>query len=234
MREVLKIRGLSFCWPKQRKPILAIEDFELQAGERCFLQGPSGSGKSTLLNLIAGVMLPQQGEIEVLGTSLKQLSHAQRDRFRAEHLGFIFQMFNLLPYLSVLDNVLLALNFAPERRAKLGGVVKEAERLLEQLALTPYLNQAAHTLSIGQQQRVAAVRALLGAPALLIADEPTSALDSDNRQAFLDLLLTEAAKYDIALLFVSHDHSLANAFDRHVNLAQLNQTTIDLQGLRRK
>jgi len=159
----------------------------------------------------------------VLGTSLDRMRASDRDRFRGEHLGFIFQMFNLIPYLSIRENVLLPLQFSPARRERLGdaGPEQEAERLLSALGLAGegFLNRSVLELSIGQQQRVAAARALIGRPDVLIADEPTSSLDADAREGFLRLLMTECGLFGITVLFVSHDRALGSHFDRTVCLS---------------
>lgn len=224
------IRGLSFAWPGQL-PLLRIESFTVQRGERVLLRGPSGSGKSTLLGLIGGVLKPERGSLAVLGTELTALSGAARDRFRGEHLGFIFQQFNLLPYLGVLDNVLLPCRFNRVRARRAGADegerIREAERLLAALGLETGLwrQRRALALSVGQQQRVAAARALIGRPELVIADEPTSALDAEHRDRFLALLSAECRQSGAALLFVSHDPALAPHFERVVELAALNRAS---------
>jgi putative ABC transport system ATP-binding protein len=196
-------------------------------GERVFLRGPSGSGKSTLLGLIGGVLVPQRGSVRLLGTDLAALSPSGRDRFRGEHLGFIFQMFNLIPYLGVLENVILPAQFSPARAARVPGrdLAAEGRRLLGALGLgaADLLAQPVTELSIGQQQRVAAARALLGRPEILVADEPTSALDHDARGQFLQLLMDECRAQGTTLLFVSHDTSLGGLFDRVLSLADLNR-----------
>ena len=169
------------------------------------------------------MIVPDTGSVEVLGTRLDRLAGPARDPFRAAHIGIIFQMFNLLPYLSVLDNVLLPLRFAPGRRRRVvaRGTSPEAEarRLLERLHLEPGLaRRPASNLSVGQQQRVAAARALIGAPEIVIADEPTSALDRDRQAAFLDLIAAELAAAGGTLLMVSHDPTLGDRFERVVRL----------------
>ena len=224
----IAIDGLRFRWRPDRPWVLDIPIFSLAAGERLFLAGPSGSGKSTLLTLIAGIHLATEGHITVLGVDLAALSSPGRDRFRADRLGVIFQLFNLLPYLSVLENVMLPCQFSATRRARAcataGSVPAEARRLLAHLGLDdPGLERrAAAELSVGQQQRVAAARALIGRPALIVADEPTSALDTDRRLDFIELLHQECRSAGTALLFVSHDRSLASHFDRVVELSTLN------------
>ncbi len=219
---VVSIADLRFDW--NGTPCLDLPAFALAAGERCFVHGPSGSGKSTLLNLLAGVLVPQAGTVRVLGHSLGALSGVARDRFRADHVGLVFQQFNLVPYLSMLDNVLLPCRFSARRRARAGDARRTAEHLLQQLDLAPALWRRAPTaLSVGQQQRVAAARALIGCPELVIADEPTSALDADRQAAFLELLGRECAASGASLVFVSHDRRLAEHFPRSVALADLNR-----------
>ena len=216
----LRITDLVFRWPRQAQICLDIARFEHAAGERVFLHGASGSGKSTLLGLLGGVALPQQGRIELLGTDITRLGSRDRDRFRADHIGFLFQQFNLLPWLPALDNVLLPCTFSARRRERAGADPRaEAERLLRHLDLdTASWRKPAGELSVGQQQRVAAARALIGRPEILIADEPTSALDAERQQAFIDLLLQESAAVGAALVFVSHDQRLAGHFDRSIAL----------------
>lgn len=215
---VVRFDRVRFAWPGRNPFSLAIDDFSLRRGERMLLIGPSGSGKSTFLSLLAGIVVPQSGRIGVLGTDTAQLSPAMRDTFRAEHFGIIFQMFNLLPYGSVRDNVMLPLRFAPGRRARAserGTAEQEAERLLATLGLKAHAIEttAAARLSVGQQQRVAAARALIGRPELIVADEPTSSLDRGNQAAFLDLLFAEAQATGATILMVSHDETLAHRFD---------------------
>ncbi len=229
---VIEITDLSFAWRSQQ-PVLDIERFAVQAGERLFLHGPSGSGKSTLLGVLAGVLMANRGTITVLGQDLRRLSAARRDQFRSEHIGIIFQMFNLLPYLSLVDNVTLPCRFSKHRRARLGtdsaALDQEAKRLLERLRLPEEAlsRRDVTELSVGQQQRVAAARALIGSPELVIADEPTSSLDADARGSFIDLLSEECAKAKTTLLFVSHDLSLAERFGRTVDLMEINRVPLD-------
>jgi len=218
----IRLADLRFAW--KDSPCLDIAAFEVAAGEQLFLHGPSGSGKSTLLNLLAGVLMPQVGTLTVLGASLPRLSGPARDRFRADHLGLIFQQFNLIPYLSVLDNVLLPCRFSARRRQRAIQPRTAAERLLQQLDMDETLWQRpASALSVGQQQRVAAARALIGGPELVIADEPTSALDAERQSAFLDLLTCACHEAGAALVFVSHDRRLAGRFARDMALGEINR-----------
>ncbi|HTP63491.1 MAG TPA: ATP-binding cassette domain-containing protein [Burkholderiales bacterium] len=225
---VVALRDLIFRWTPRDEPCVDITHLEIGAGERVFLHGPSGSGKSTLLGLLGGVLAPERGSIRFLDAELTQLGARARDRFRADHVGFIFQQFNLIPYLSAIENVLLPCRFST-RRGRRAAVrsrtwLGEAARLLRQLDLEPGLDRRpAMRLSVGQQQRVAAARALIGQPEFVIADEPTSALDAERQQAFLALLLRECSDAGAALLFVSHDRRLAGAFDRELAMPSLNR-----------
>ncbi|WP_394560577.1 ABC transporter ATP-binding protein [Aquipseudomonas alcaligenes] len=226
---LIELQDLGFAWPGQAE-LLDIPAFTLQRGESLFLKGPSGSGKTTLLGLLGGVQRPGRGSLRLLGQELAKLSSGARDRFRVDHTGYIFQQFNLLPFLSVRENVELPCRFSKSRaqRAKErhGSVDGAAAQLLEHLGLkAELLERRADSLSIGQQQRVAAARALIGQPELVIADEPTSALDHDARQAFLQLLFAECRAAGASLLFVSHDQSLSALFDRSVSLAELNRAS---------
>jgi putative ABC transport system ATP-binding protein len=224
--EMVRLGGVRFAWPGKGAFGMEVADFALHARERVLLIGPSGSGKSTFLSLLCGILVPQSGRIEILGTDLAGLGAAARDAFRAEHFGIVFQMFNLLPYGSVIDNVLLPLSFAPKRRRRAtakASAAEEAERLLARLGLEPGLlgGRSAADLSVGQQQRVAAARALIGTPEIVVADEPTSALDRDRQDAFLDLLFAETAAAGATLIMVSHDRSLGARFDRVVQLSDI-------------
>lgn len=227
------IQKLQFSWPSESRispapTILKIANFNLANGEKLFLKGASGSGKSTLLQLIAGVLQPSEGEITVLGQPISRFSAGKRDQFRADHLGFVFQLFNLLGFLGVVENVLLPCRFSSLRaqRALTQGtnLTHAATNLLDALGFASASRaQAVSRLSVGQQQRVALARALLGAPGLIICDEPTSAIDVEHRERFMQLLLAQVERSGAALLFVSHDPSLERYFDRTVHLAEINQ-----------
>ena len=234
MSALIELSELGFAWPGQPE-LLDIPAFALQSGESLFLKGPSGSGKTTLLGLLGGVQKPARGSIRLLGADLSQMSAGARDHFRVDHTGYIFQQFNLLPFLSVRENVELPCHFSKLRSQRAqqrhGSVAQAATALLAHLGLhdAQLLSRRADALSIGQQQRVAAARALIGQPELVIADEPTSALDADAREAFLQLLFAECREAGASLLFVSHDQSLATLFDRSLSLAELNRATRPLE-----
>jgi putative ABC transport system ATP-binding protein len=229
---MLQLDDIRFSWPGQPEPSLLIDSLSVAPAEAVFVIGPSGCGKTTLLSLIAGILIPERGRVSLDGQRLDLLSASARDRLRADRLGIIFQLFNLLPYLSVRDNVMLSARFSrarAERAAQTSGTVAaEAERLLERLGLDRSLwSKPATDLSVGQQQRVAAARALLGRPALLLADEPTSALDAGYRDRFIALLQEEAEAAGSALLFVSHDIGLAGRFSRVLDLSTLNRAAAE-------
>ena len=216
MKLVIDVKNLSHAWPSQA-PLIQIPELQLTQGEHLFIQGPSGCGKSTLLSLLAGVQQVQQGVCRVLGQDLAQLSPVQRDRLRGEHMGVVFQQFNLLPFLDAQANALLPTRLFPSRAqdaAQLfGSALQQAQSLAQALGLSQALwHQPVHQLSVGQQQRVAAVRALMGRPQLIIADEPTSALDDANQLEFLDLLLGTAEQQGASVVMVSHNARLANRF----------------------
>ncbi len=225
---IVQLKDVQFAWGNHAQPVLAIDDFSISRGEHVFLQGSSGSGKTTLLSLIAAVLSPQSGEIIIDGQPLALLRRSQRDQFRVDHIGLVFQQFNLLPFLSVADNVQLSCRFSAERKKRAGSkglsLDQETDRLLSAMRLSPdeIRHRTTSELSVGQQQRVAVARALIGQPPLVIADEPTSSLDSDSREAFLELLFSEADTAGSTLLFVSHDASLADSFDRSINLSEIN------------
>ncbi len=229
---MLEIEQLRFAWPGSDDDCLAIDSLTVAAGETVFLYGPSGCGKSTLLSLMAGVLQVQHGRIKLNGRAWASLRPAQRDRYRVDHLGYIFQQFNLLPYLSVLDNTLAPCRFSTVRsRAAIGqsgSLQLAAQGWLDSMGLpAPLWNRPACELSVGQQQRVAAARALIGSPAMVIADEPTSALDEGRRDEFLDLLLSSCRATHSALVFVSHDQRMAGRFQRRIALPDINRAASD-------
>lgn len=226
----ISIRNLKFAY-EENHPVLDIPSLDISAGEKVFLFGPSGSGKTTLLGLMAGVLESSallSGELKVLDQDLVNLSAAKRDKFRGLHLGYIFQLFNLIPYLSVMENITLPCVMNSGRRARVkGDLTLAAEKLAGELGLKEFLDRPVLKLSVGQQQRVAVARALLGEPEILIADEPTSALDSDHRQKFIELLFEQVSRTRSTLIFVSHDQALSRSFDRSLSLVQMNRAGIN-------
>jgi len=229
---IVQLDRVRYTWPGTSAPVISIDQFNIARGKRVFLRGPSGSGKTTLLSLISAVLSPQAGTVSVDGISLDTLRGGQRDQFRVDHIGLVFQQFNLLPFLSVRENILLPCKFSGHRRSEAcqagNTLVEESDRLLRAMNLQPADIQSKRVtdLSVGQQQRVAVARALIGRPPLIIADEPTSALDSDTREAFLKLLFAEVDAARCTLLFVSHDSTLSQSFDEVIDLQEIN-TAID-------
>lgn len=226
----LDLDKVCFHWPGARGFGIEVGSFIVGRGEHVLLLGESGAGKSTLLSLVCGVVAPQAGKIAVLGEDITCMGATARDRFRAEHFGIIFQMFNLLPYANAIDNALLPLGFAAGRRQRATAqrsAAAEAARLLAALGIEGELAKAgaAAELSIGQQQRVAAARALIGAPEIVIADEPTSALDSRTQEKFLDLLFGQLGETGSTLVMVSHDERLAGRFNRVVRIGDIAHVT---------
>ena len=225
---MIDIEPLRFAWIPGGPDTLRLGRLHLAAGQTVFLHGPSGCGKSTLLGLMAGVLLPHHGSVSLLGQNWLDLKPGQRDAFRADHVGLIFQQFNLLPYLSVLDNVTLPCRFSVLRHGRceaLGGPDAAAKNWLQRMGLPETLwSRRADALSVGQQQRVAAARALMGQPELILADEPTSALDAALRHGFMDLLLQAAQDAGSTLVCVSHDEQQAGRFAVQWSLPELQQS----------
>ncbi|MDG0817898.1 ABC transporter ATP-binding protein [Bdellovibrio svalbardensis] len=222
---LIEIQDLQFTYAGQQKPTLVIPEFSVKKGEELFLYGPSGTGKTTLLECLAGVLKPTQGSLKILGQDLSLMSDSARDAFRAQHLGYVFQSFNLIPYLSVRENIELPLHLSAARKARLGSVDTEMviRALCGNLGIGDLLDKKVTELSVGQQQRVAVARALLGKPDLLLADEPTSALDTDHREKFLKLLFELSELYGTTVVFVSHDRTIENLFSRTLSLQTINR-----------
>ena len=210
----IELRGVKFAHAEvPGKTVLDIEYWSVPDGQQVFVHGPSGSGKSTLLNLLSGLLPCNEGEVRVMGERLDLMTGRQRDRFRANHIGYVFQRFNLIPYLNPVENIELARSFAA-RKAEPAAALS-AEELLASLNVdAAEWKRPTSRLSMGQQQRVAIARALVNRPEILIADEPTSSLDQENRDAFLAMLTPLVAEHGMTLLFVSHDMSLARHFGR--------------------
>lgn len=224
MLEAIHLQNLVFGYD-HRTPVLRVDELIVEMGKRVFLYGPSGCGKTTLLGLITGVLQPQQGSCMVLGKEMTKMSMSARDRHRGSQMGYIFQSFNLIPYLTVRQNVALPCQVHEERRKHIVAptVTKEVERLVQRLGLEAFLDRNVKKLSTGQQQRVAIARAVIGKPRLVIADEPTSSLDTDRQQAFLELLFEVCDEAQTTLVFVSHDRSLMQRFDERIALSEVGQ-----------
>lgn len=219
----IELTNIRFHYPEQpNQPVLNIPSWSLLDGEQVFIHGPSGGGKSTLLSLISGLLMPGEGQVSILGQRIDQMASRQRDRFRANHIGYMFQQFNLIPYLNAFDNILLASQFSQRKNTRV--LQDEIKNMLTVLNISADdCGKPARNLSIGQQQRVAIARALINKPQLLIADEPTSSLDSINKEAFMALLMSIVSENHITLVFVSHDLSLSNSFNRVESLSDISR-----------
>lgn len=223
-QSLIEIENLRFGWPGAKAPLLACESFNLERGEHLFVRGPSGSGKSTLLGLLTGILIPQAGRLQLMQQNTVAITPHARDRLRADHIGYIFQQFNLVPYLDLAENVMLSCRFSNRRSTNAtdshGSVNAAAEFLLQQLFDEQELDRNAPVakLSVGQQQRVAAARALIGNPDIVIADEPTSSLDFEARERFVTLLFEQVENTGATLVFVSHDPTLGKHFAHEVTI----------------
>lgn len=225
---LIEIKDLKFSYAAGTPDTLVIPEFQVNSGEEVYIYGPSGTGKTTFLEILAGVLSPQSGEMKILGQDFSKMSAVQRDKFRAEHMGYVFQNFNLIPYLSVYENIELPLKLSKERRAKLDsfdyGIAIRG--LCGSLGISELLDKNVSRLSVGQQQRVAVARAMIGRPDIILADEPTSALDTDHREKFLGILFELAEFYGTTVLFVSHDRGIEKLFSRSVALDQINKARL--------
>ena len=228
LNNAVNVDQLKFAYASaSARPVLDISRLQIARSEHVFMYGPSGSGKTTLLGILAGLLNSSSGKVELLGQDLSKLSSHGRDKFRGTHIGYIFQMFNLIPYLSVVENIVLPCRLNKSRAARVKTSLDEdARRLCNELGIGAIVERRVTDLSVGQQQRVAAARALIGAPEIIIADEPTSALDMEHREHFLRLLFQEANQTKSTVIFVSHDQSLKHLFPRSLSLPELNRVQV--------
>ncbi|KAA3611961.1 MAG: ABC transporter ATP-binding protein [Planctomycetota bacterium] len=218
---MIRLLGLHKSFPRQTDEqssghSLSVSDFEIQAGERVALVGASGSGKTTLLNLMSGLILPDQGSVEVDGVDITQLKESARDRFRARTIGYLFQTSHLLPGFSALENVELGASFAGRAVDR-----DRAKSLLDAVGLGHRHHHQPQQLSVGQQSRVALARALVNRPKVVLADEPTGALDPESGKAALKLLLDTAGEENITVICATHDAGVASVLDRTVRVEEL-------------
>lgn len=218
MSSFLEVKDLKFSFEGAVKPLLNINDLHIQKGEKVFLHGPSGCGKSTFLEILSGVLSFKNGTVIIGDRHLEKMTPSAKDQFRSKNIGYIFQNFNLLPYLNIFENITLPLHLNGKAH-----LITHVQSICEKLGIAHLLNQSVSQLSVGQQQRVAVARALASQPQLILADEPTSALDFDHRDKFLNLLFQICTEQNITLIFVSHDHSLKALFDRSISFNEINK-----------
>ena len=220
--ETIRLDSLRFYWSRVADFKIYIPKLEIGRGEKVLLLGESGSGKTTLLSLICGFLSPISGDIFLNEQKLNDLKANKKDQFRSDNIGIIFQQFNLLPYANVIDNITLPLYFSKNRDSRVTNHRETALNLCRSLQLSEStIAMQANKLSVGQQQRVAVARALIGNPSLIIADEPTSSLDASTQKNFLDLMFRQIEEHKSTLLMVSHDSSISNYFDRTINIKDI-------------
>lgn len=202
----------------ERLPILDVPRLEVAAGEQVVIRGRSGCGKTTLLNAIAGLTTIDAGEIKIRQVDLTKLPEAARDRFRARHVGYVFQTFNLLAGFTALENVLLGMTFTGQRPDR-----GRARGLLERVGLGSRTHHKPAAMSVGEQQRTAVARALANKPILLLADEPTANVDPAHQQQVIDLLREVCQDEQVAMLLVTHSDEVSKQFDRVEQLEEVNR-----------
>ena len=218
---MLNATGLKYRY--QDGKTIKFPEIEIERGQRLLISGFSGCGKTTLLSLIAGTLKLQDGDITFDKHEYSKMSSILLDKFRADHIGYIFQTLNLIPFLSVSENIALGIKFSSTRKSKVNDLSQEVIRLITSLGLDKeILNTPIDHLSVGQQQRAAVARALLGMPDLILADEPTSALDNDTTKKFLREVMNTFDPSHQAIIMVSHDLSIASYFDTVIDFNKHN------------
>ncbi len=225
----IRISELEFRYPGARGFCMRIPVLDIASGDCAAIVGPSGSGKTTLLNLLAGSMLPDMGEIHIGDQCINHLGESDRRRFRIDHIGQVFQAFELLDYLTVSENVLLPRLIDPGASLDARGRQRAGD-LLDAVGLADKARERPAKLSHGERQRVAVCRAMLNRPQLLLADEPTGNLDQANKQNVVDLLIEQARSHGSTLLMVTHDHSLLGSFRQVIDIEEFAVISVGDQG----
>jgi putative ABC transport system ATP-binding protein len=220
-KNLISVENVKYSLGNNIKFRLNIKKFVLKKSDSVLIYGESGVGKSTFLNLLSGTLNPQEGAIQILGTNIVKTSSSIKDRIRGDHFGIVFQTFNLLPYITVKNNILLGKAYSTRKQSISNS--DEVQILMDKLSLNynELIDRKAYELSIGQQQRVAVARALIGKPEIIIADEPTSALDKDNQNEFINLLFQSLDENEQGLIMVSHDKKLSNKFKIVKNITEI-------------
>ena len=212
---MIQLKDLLFRYP-QSDFKLEIDSLVFDVGSKTAIIGPSGFGKTTMLNLLAGILLPEKGEVVIFNEVVNKLSEDQRRNFRIQNIGFIFQDFRLVPYLSVLDNILLPFQIntilKPDKN-----YISRARELATELGIGNLIRKYPDKLSHGERQRVAIARALVNEPKVLLADEPTGNLDPDNKIHIKDILFKAVERFDATLITVTHDHEMLDGFDKIID-----------------
>ena len=216
---MIEINDLTFEYPGSDFRF-NLNSLNIKSGNKVALIGPSGYGKTTLLNLLSGILEPIKGTIHLNGTEVTKLADSQRRNFRITNIGFVFQNFELIEYLNVLDNILLSYRINPSLSMN-REVIDRAETISEQLGLGDKLKRNVGKLSQGEMQRVAICRAILSNPKIILADEPTGNLDPRNKEKIIEILFDYSSRENATLITVTHDHSLLKGFDEVLDMQQL-------------
>ncbi len=216
---MIRLENIKFQYP-QSDFKLEVESLIFAKASKSALIGPSGFGKTTMLNIIAGIILPEEGEVGVEGAIINKLSDSARRNYRISNIGFVFQDFRLVPYLTVLDNILLPFKINNSLKPD-AGTLKKARELAEELKIEKLINKYPALLSHGERQRAAIARALINDPKVILADEPTGNLDPENKQRIKNILFAAIDKFKTTLITVTHDHEMLSGYDQIIDFKEL-------------